>query len=113
MAHQCVRCGTLYDDGSSEILKGCSCGGRFFFYIRNDVQKETQALISTLTSEQKQEIEHDVLKMVGDKIEDDKPVVLDLESIRILEPGKYELDIVKLFNKQLIKDGCTPSPVKG
>jgi len=98
--HQCVRCGTLYEDGSSKILEGCSCGGRFFFYIRKEVTKETQEIISTLTTEQKQEIEQDVLKMVGDKIEDDKPVVLDLESIRILEPGKYELDIVKLFNKQ-------------
>lgn len=100
MPHQCVRCSTLYEDGSSEILKGCSCGGKFFFYIRKDAAKETQALISTLTTEQKQEIEHDVLKVVGDKIEEDKPVILDLESIRILEPGKYELDIVKLFNKQ-------------
>ena len=27
----------------------------------------------------------------------DKPVVLDIESIEILKPGKYKLDIVKLF----------------
>jgi predicted nucleic acid-binding Zn-ribbon protein len=27
-------------------------------------------------------------------------VVLDLESIRILKPGQYELDLVHLFRKQ-------------
>ena len=26
------------------------------------------------------------------------PVVLDFESIRVIEPGKYELDLVQLFN---------------
>ncbi|MBS3143917.1 hypothetical protein J4446_03535, partial [Candidatus Woesearchaeota archaeon] len=32
MPHQCVRCGNMYEDGSEEILKGCSCGSRFFFF---------------------------------------------------------------------------------
>ena len=95
--HQCVRCGILYEDGSNELLKGCSCGGKFFFYIRKEAAKETQEIISNLTTEQKQEIEHDVMNFIGDKIEEDKPVVLDLESIRILQPGKYELDIIELF----------------
>jgi predicted nucleic acid-binding Zn-ribbon protein len=49
-----------------------------------------------ITNEEKQQIEQDVLEIIG--IEDDtKPVILDLESIRILQPGKYELDIVELF----------------
>ena len=99
--HQCVRCGILYEDGSNELLKGCSCGGKFFFYIRKEAAKETQEIISNLTTEQKQEIEHDVMNFIGDKIEEDKPVVLDLESIRILGEGKFELDIVKLFNKKM------------
>ena len=34
MPHQCVRCNTIYSDGASEILKGCSCGARLFFYIK-------------------------------------------------------------------------------
>ena len=29
----------------------------------------------------------------------DRPVVLDIEAIRILQPGKYELDLVHLFKK--------------
>ena len=29
-----------------------------------------------------------------------KPIILDFESIKILSPGKYELDLVNLFNKK-------------
>ena len=34
MPHQCVRCGTFYDDASKEILEGCNCGAKLFFYVR-------------------------------------------------------------------------------
>ena len=27
------------------------------------------------------------------------PVILDIESIRVVSPGKYEIDVVNLFNK--------------
>ena len=34
-------------------------------------------------------------------IEDEKaPVILDIESIRVLGEGKYEIDIVSLFSKK-------------
>jgi len=37
------------------------------------------------------------------KIEDEaKPVVLDLESVKVLGPGKFELDIVSLMNRRPI-----------
>ena len=37
------------------------------------------------------------------KIEDEsKPVILDLESIRVLSPGKFEIDIVSLMNRKPI-----------
>lgn len=100
MPHQCVRCGKLHEDGSAEILKGCSCGSKFFFYIKKESLHETQEIISNLTVQQKQEIEQDVIKVVGNRIEEDKPIVFDLESIRVNEPGKYELDLVKLFKKE-------------
>lgn len=100
MSHQCVRCNTLYEDGSSELLKGCSCGSKFFFYIRKEYMQEAQELVTNLSTEQKKEIETDVRDLIEEKFDEEKPVILDLESIKILEPGKYELDIVKLFKKQ-------------
>jgi|SRR3989338_9790622 len=100
MPHQCVRCSTFYPDGAQEILKGCGCGARLFFYIRKKEIDEGKELISNLTTEEKQNIEEDVTEILHIKNEDiDRPVVLDIEAIRVLKPGKYELDLVHLFKK--------------
>ena len=97
MPHQCVRCDTMYDDGSQEILKGCNCGARLFFYIKKELlQSSKEELVVNLTIEQKEELETDVLDLLGQQ-QPDTPVVLDLEAIRVLKPGKYELDLVHLF----------------
>ncbi|MBS3116730.1 hypothetical protein J4421_03995 [Candidatus Woesearchaeota archaeon] len=100
MPHQCVRCNTLYPDGAKEILRGCSCGARLFFYIKKKDIEEGQELISNLSEEDKKNIEEDVTEIINIKQEDqNRPVILDLESIRVLKPGKYELDLVHLFKK--------------
>ena len=100
MPHQCVRCGKFYDDGAEEILKGCPCGGRLFFYINKKKLEESKNIVTDLTAQEKNEIEKDVFDLIGIERGVEKPVVLDLESIRILKPGKYELDIVNLFRKR-------------
>ena len=100
MPHQCVRCGKFYDDGAEEILKGCPCGGRLFFYINKKKLEESKNIVTDLTTQEKNEIEKDVFDLIGIERDIEKPVVLDLESIRILKPGKYELDIVNLFKKR-------------
>ncbi len=96
MPHQCVRCGRIYDDNAPELLKGCSCGSRLFFYIKKDKLEELKKATSKLSEEEKKQIEKDVMDLVGPNQE--QPVILDFESIRILKPGKYELDLVKLFD---------------
>jgi hypothetical protein len=97
MPHQCVRCSVFYDDGAQEILKGCPCGGRLFFFVKKEKLETAKTWIPPdLQPEQKKQIETDVLELVGSP-PDDAPVVLDFESVRVLEPGKYQLDLVKLF----------------
>ncbi len=101
MPHQCVRCNTIYDDTAQEILKGCSCGGKLFFYIKKKRLEELKETTVKLTNKDKKQIEKDILELVGkERIEEDQPVILDFESIRILKPGQYELDLVHLFKKQ-------------
>ncbi len=101
MPHQCVRCSKLYADGSREILAGCDCGGRFFFFMKEQSVQESQSFTANLTTEDKQQIERDALELIGDKtkkeVAKDHPVVLDLESIRVNQPGKFEIDLVDLF----------------
>ncbi len=99
MPHQCVRCSTFYKDGAEEILKGCSCGARLFFYIKKMDIESGKQLLTNLTPEDKENIEKDIGEILHIKEEPDKPVVLDIEAIRVLKPGKYELDLVHLFKK--------------
>src|SRR3989339_1321842 len=99
MPHQCVRCNTLYPDGAQEILRGCTCGARLFFYIKKKHIEEGKELISNLSEEDKVHIEEDVAEILHIKQEPDAPVILDIEAIRVLKPGKFELDLVHLFKK--------------
>lgn len=101
MPHQCVRCGTLYGDGASEILEGCPCGSRLFFFIRKDKVDAAKEATAKLSKKDKKQIENDVFDIIGDSVvNEDSPVVLDFEAIRALKPGKFELDLVNLFNKK-------------
>jgi uncharacterized protein len=101
MPHQCVHCNKIYPDASKELLEGCACGSHFFFYVREDQLKklEEKPVEIILDEEQKKRIEQDVREIMGVENEE-SPVILDLESIRILGPGKFEIDVANLFNKQ-------------
>ena|SRR3989338_5773493 len=99
MPHQCVRCNSFYPDGAQEILKGCKCGARLFFFIKKKDIDAGKELIGNLTDEDKQNIESDVREILSLKADENRPVVLDMEAIRVLQPGKFELDLVHLFKK--------------
>jgi predicted nucleic acid-binding Zn-ribbon protein len=91
----------MYADGSREILTGCTCGGRFFFFMKEKSIADARRLTKDLTANEKQQMERDALDMIGDRSKEemrkDYPVVLDLESIRVRQPGKFEIDLVDLF----------------
>ena len=99
MPHQCVRCNAIYDDGAKEILKGCSCGAKLFFYIKKEKLAAAKKIIENpqLTEDDRKQMEEDVFELVGHEPDSDSPVILDIEAIRVLKPGKYELDLVHLF----------------
>ena len=99
MPHQCVRCNTFYEDGATQILKGCQCGGRLFFFIKKEKMEEAKKEADSvkLSKKEKDQIEEDIFDLVGSQIDKDSPVVLDLEAIKVLKPGQYELDLVHLF----------------
>lgn len=97
MPHQCVRCGKLFEDGAKEILTGCSCGAKLFFYLK---KKPKQDVEIKLSKKEREKIEKDVYDIIGDTPNPKDPIVLDFESINILKPGKFELDLVHLFNKK-------------
>lgn len=80
-------------------MKGCGCGARLFLYIRKKDVERGRELMSKLSEDDKIQIEKDIREILHVKEEKEGPVVLDLEAIRVLRPGKYELDLVHLFKK--------------
>lgn len=101
MPHQCVHCSKIYQNASKELLEGCECGSHFFFFLSDEKLRrlKEEPLPIEFKEEDKKEIEQEVREIMG--IEDeDEPVILDLESVRMLGPGKFEIDIVNLFNKK-------------
>jgi predicted nucleic acid-binding Zn-ribbon protein len=95
MPHKCTKCGREYRDGSTEILKGCaSCGGKKFFYVKEeDIHKD---ILEEKSIEQiKEESKEQVLEI---KAEPKKEVEMydRVETIRIVGPGTYELNIEKM-----------------
>ena len=95
MPHKCTKCGREYRDGSTEILKGCeSCGGKKFLYVKDselhkdileeksieEIAEETKEQVLEVKTVQKKEVE------MYDRV----------ETVRIVGPGSYELNIEKM-----------------
>ncbi|MCR4327395.1 MAG: Zn-ribbon domain-containing protein [Nanoarchaeota archaeon] len=98
MPHQCVRCSKIISSGSRELLDGCSeCKGKFFFYVRDEQLEKLKEKTIEIPEEDKIKIEEDVREIAGIE-NDDLPVILDFESVRATGEGKFELDLVNLFN---------------
>ena len=64
MPHQCLKCGKIFPEGTSQILQGCpQCGGTRFFYTqkpldekkreqkRRETEKDTRALVEKVLQE--------------------------------------------------------------
>ncbi len=102
MPYKCVHCLKLYDDGAQEVLGGCSnCGRRFFFYIKKEkllemLEKKEEPIIE-LAPEEKEQVEKDVREIAG-IVDPEEPIFLDFESVKVIQEGKYLLDLSKLFS---------------
>ena len=98
MPHQCLSCNRVFDNTTDAIIKGCpDCGNKLFLYVKNMPKEEKQIEIS----KEKKDLILKEIEGVMDEIKDsDAPIILKLENIRILEPGKYEIDINQLLKKE-------------
>jgi uncharacterized protein len=95
MPHKCTKCGREYKDGSTEILKGCaSCGGKKFLYV-----KEAELNKDVLEEKSIEEIADESHEEVLEVVESGKKQVEmydRVETIRIVSPGSYELNLEKM-----------------
>lgn len=109
MANKCTKCGKIHPDEADYLLtKGCdACGGRFFFFVRDEMLNEVEKEVSQITKKEMKEIEQDIRSIVParklkKKGEKEETVVLDIEAIRVIKPGKYQIDVNTLFNQRPI-----------
>jgi len=93
MPHRCVNCGREYRTNECESLKGCrECGGKKFIFVplvERSVEEEPAP-----SEEPVQRVQKEV-KPPEEKL---PPGYEPLESIRIVSPGTYELNIEKMAN---------------
>lgn len=95
MPHKCIRCGREYKDSSLSMVKGCaSCGGKKFLFVRNE-EKNQDVLQEKPLQKIVQEKEKEVLEI---PTAPSKEVEMydRVESVRIVAPGTYELNIEKM-----------------
>ena len=95
-----MKCSKIIPLGSKELLEGCSnCGGKFFFYVKQEQLEQIKNKVIEIPEKEKTAIEKDIREIVG-VIDEETPVILDLESVRVLADGKFEIDLVNIFNKK-------------
>lgn len=88
----------MHADDSNYLLNGCDeCGSKFFFFIREEVAQKLDEL-PDLSKKELEEIERDVRDIIPESVKRET-VVLDLEAIRIIKPGKYKIDVSNLFKQ--------------
>lgn len=77
MPHQCLKCGSVFADGSPQILRGCpGCGGTRFFYTDKPITDEER---SRLKEKANKDIKHLIQEMLtsGDTV----PIKIDEGSL--------------------------------
>lgn len=96
MPHKCTKCGREYKDGSTEILKGCeSCGGKKFLYVK-EAEIHKDVLEEKTIDEIAEESNEEVLEIVEPEGKKQVEMYDRVETIRIVSPGSYELNLEKM-----------------
>jgi predicted nucleic acid-binding Zn-ribbon protein len=77
MPHQCLKCGSVFPDGSPQILRGCpDCGGTKFFFTENSMSDEER---SQLQEKAKKDIKNLIQEMM---VNDSIPIKVKEKSLK-------------------------------
>jgi len=91
MYHKCVKCGRIYEQYSIDIINGCSCGSKLFYFVKFDSTSKKKDSKDTISEDMDYfyELEDD---------ENHEIIIFDIEAINIKSSGKYELNLDRLIN---------------
>jgi uncharacterized protein len=93
MFHKCVKCGKMYEHASEEILSGCACGSKLFYFVKSKSEGKKKKSSEAISEDVEYfyELEDDANREI---------IVFDIESINIKSSGKYELNLDGLMNNK-------------
>ena len=91
MPHKCVRCNKLHAAGSLALKNGCDCGAKVFVFLSD---KDAEHELGDMKW-----IEHELAHIAK---KTDAPVTLDVENVRVLNRGTFELDVNSLIRNPLV-----------
>jgi len=102
MPHKCMNCGKIYEDEAEELIEGCECGSNLFIYQQEFEEEEYNEAegVDRELQEKRQDVKSELDKFVEnlkDKVSRKTKISFDIQSIRIIEEGVYEVDIAKLL----------------
>src|SRR3989304_915668 len=107
MSHKCLRCGKIYQDNDSNILRGCTnCGSIFFLYMKTEQEAEQLQKIETELQKQDTTFEEQLAKSLQEK---------KAEPIAAMEEVRYEVELPmpKMARKAAAKAKRLPRPKFG
>lgn len=118
MPHKCTRCEKIFEDGAEVILSGCpNCGWNKFLYVKDmEPEEESEEKEIQVQPEIVDSVEEDIpaeqfIREIDDIIgigHQEKETVEEekeeerVESVRILGPGSYELNLNSLLERNEI-----------
>jgi len=96
--HKCLNCGKILDEDSDELMEGCdNCGQKLFVFEgekeeidegkRDNIVQDVEGFLDDL--EEKEEAKERIKEAME----------FDLESIKVQEPGVYEINLRKLLEE--------------
>lgn len=99
MPHQCLKCGQIFEQGSSQLLKGCpDCGGNRFFFTKEPIDAEKREEIS-------KQVGKDVTEKIIDLLVENNKDIVDKSGKWVSIQPK---EIRKLFESKISeKNGKT------
>jgi len=85
MSHKCLRCGAIYQDNDSNILRGCTkCGSIFFLYMKTQQEEQQLQKIEEELQRKDTTFEEELSKQLQEK---------KAEPIAAMEEVRYEVEL--------------------
>lgn len=117
MPHKCTRCEGIFRDGAAIILNGCpKCGWNKFLYVKDEMTQPAGSEVKTADTSippAASQFIKEVDELLGNKPAQPEPkeskvenkideVGDRVESLRILSPGSYELNLDSIMKREEI-----------